>query len=71
MPTDWLRVVLGIETLYKVHSVVGFPKQSWLWLIYYTVCLLHGYNFRSKAESESITKWTTHLFVISEPWVHS
>jgi len=24
----WLRVVLGIETPYKVYSVVGFPKQS-------------------------------------------
>jgi len=24
----------------------------------------------AKIFEETITKWTTHLFVISEPWVH-
>ena len=41
-----LRDVQDIETTYEIHSNASFPKQPWLQLIYYTVCLPYGCNFK-------------------------
>ena len=40
-----LRDILSVKTSYKVCGNTSLPKQSWLQLIYCTICLPYGHNF--------------------------
>jgi len=54
----YIKVVSGmVHTGMEVHRIdlemSGLVEQSWLQLMCYAVCLLHGYNFRWRKESSS------------------